>query len=118
MSVGAVTTSAINATEALTATLSTATTVNKNGAASVSDGTPIDTLYLIASGLFAFAALQVGLALREVGAARPHAAHELLKKNVRCSHDPWIVSPPPTDTGIYFSPFFFSFFFFVCSCWC
>ena len=54
-----------------------------NHDAAITDGTPLDTLYLITAGLVAFFALQIGLALRGAGAARPHATHELLKKHVR-----------------------------------
>jgi hypothetical protein len=54
----------------------------KNRGEAVTDGSPIDTLYLLVAGLFAFVGMQVGLGLREAGAARPHATHELLKKHV------------------------------------
>jgi len=57
--------------------------VARNNAASAADGSPLDVAYLIVMALFAFTTLQAGLALREVGAARPHATHELLKKYVR-----------------------------------
>jgi hypothetical protein len=66
-----------NATDAATMMLA-----NRNGAASTADGSSDDVAYLIVMGLFAFGALQLGLALRELGAARPHATHELLKKYV------------------------------------
>jgi hypothetical protein len=54
----------------------------KNRGEAVTDGSPLDTAYLVFAALFAFVGLQVGLGLREAGAARPHATHELLKKHV------------------------------------
>lgn len=54
----------------------------KNRGEAVTDGSPLDALYLLVAGLFAFVGMQVGLGLREAGAARPHATHELLKKHV------------------------------------
>jgi hypothetical protein len=57
--------------------------VARNNLASAADGSPQDVAYLIVMALFAFTALQAGLALREIGAARPHATHELMKKYVR-----------------------------------